>query len=57
VEVVGEVVILVTSILAVGLVLTYVTVTYGNYASYITAHGELANIVLEAYGYRSTAQR
>ena len=50
-EVVGEVVILVTSILAVGLVLTYVTVTYGNYASYITAHGELANIVLEAYGY------
>jgi len=51
VEVVGEVVILVTSILAVGLVLTYVTVTYGNYASYITAHGELANIVLEAYGY------
>jgi len=51
VEVVGEVVILVTSILAVSLVLTYVTVTYSNYAGYITAHGELANIVLEAYGY------
>ena len=49
-EAVEEAIILITSIVAVTLILTYASVSYSNYSRYLIAHEELANIVLEAYG-------
>ncbi|ABW01895.1 hypothetical protein [Caldivirga maquilingensis] len=50
-EAVEEAIILVASIAAVTIILTYASVSYSNYSRYLIAHEELANIVLEAYGF------
>uniref|UniRef100_UPI0025BA5C78 hypothetical protein n=1 Tax=Caldivirga sp. UBA161 TaxID=1915569 RepID=UPI0025BA5C78 len=50
-EAVEEAIILITTIVAVTLILTYASVSYGNYSRYLIAHEELANVILEAYGF------